>query len=130
MRHRPRCLAGFSIRQVNCIGVYKHLHTATVSSRSVKNGWDNEGWCYLMVQYADLRTMKENLWEHLKWLYINVRVLERSFRRGDAETVRSRAHGVVMVPRSLLAILWPKLRFLLPTTVKALLNSVPRGNRP
>jgi GT2 family glycosyltransferase len=123
-------LAGFSIRQVNGIGVYKHLHSGAATSRNVKNGWDTEGWCYLMVQYADQRTMKETLWEHLRWLYRNVRVLERSFRDGDAETVRSRAQGVVVVPLSLLAILWPKMRFLLPTTVQTLLNSVPHSSTP
>jgi glycosyltransferase involved in cell wall biosynthesis len=118
-------LAGLSIRFVNSVGLFKRLHPDSMSSRNIKTGGDNEGWCYLMVRYSYLMKPREILDAHVKWFYENLRTLVRALRKRDGATIASRWRGMVMVPLSLSVIVWPKLSFVLPAAVRSLLTSAP-----
>ena len=123
-------LSGRSIRQVRCKFVYKRRHPASQTANCVTNGWDNEGWCYLMHRYAPYKTAKREVKDHYDWIYRNARAVAAALRQKNFRLLRSRLSGIAIALRNYLALHLPFGKCLLPAEVRRLLKEAPPICKP
>ena len=118
-------LSGNAVRQVRRKLIYKLVHQGSSSSRCIVNGWDTDGWCYLMQRYSVNKTAVRNRQDHVRWIWRDFRILLTALKRFDTRTVVSRMRGITVGLRSLAALYFPACLALLPSGIKQLLRDAP-----
>lgn len=98
--------------------LYKRLHDNSTTSLSLLRGWDSEGYCYLMLRYASLRTFKNNFMDHARWFLNSFRTTRSALRQRNGPLFYAGARGMSIAARSYLSLLIPMLQFTLPKQVK------------